>query len=358
MPYHEADGMDTRRMGERTDPVDLRGARVLVVEDNPINQQIAAAFLKGAGAEVDLADDGAAGVAKAFEAGPGGYAAILMDIELPEMDGVEAAKRIRAAPGMAGTFIVAMTGHSDDFAQGGARFDGHLKKPFDREAMLAALRAGGPAPAAATATATATAGEGLARLRTVDAPALLSILGDEAFVIRLLTQMRASETGLADDIDAALAAGRRDEAARLAHRLKGVAGNLRAGAVHAAAARLESALAGPAPQDNGLELRVAATLRQALAALVADLDGVLDASEAAAADRRPLSDATLRRRLRRLVRLLDLRDLEADDMWAEIAHAVRDRDAMAAAAMETALAALDYAAAAPMADAFSRRLAA
>jgi len=354
--------MDTQHMGERMDPVDLRGARVLVVEDNPINQQIAAAFLKGAGAEVDLAGDGAAGVAKALEAGPGGYAAILMDIELPEMDGVEAAKRIRAAPGLAGIFIVAMTGHGDDFARGGARFDGHLKKPFDREAMMAALRAGGPArpheAASAAAAAAAVGGGRLARLRTVDAPALLSILGDETFVIRLLTQMRASETGLADDIDAALAAGRRDEAARLAHRLKGVAGNLRAGAVHAAAARLESSLAGAASQDNGLELRVAATLRQALAALAADLDAVLDAPEAAAAHRRPLSDATLRRRLRRLVRLLDLRDLEADDAWAEISHAVHDRDAAAGAALEAALVTLDYAAAGPMADAFSRRLAA
>jgi CheY-like chemotaxis protein len=362
----------------------IDGGRVLVVEDNPINQQIAVAFLGAMGARADAVGDGLAAVQQVCEQGPDAYAAILMDIELPGVDGLEAVRRIRALEGHASAAVIAMSGHRAEAERlSGARslFNAHLTKPFDRAALEVAL---GKALAACDALRTPDApattdpvqsvhlkgaadrrqgekaamvagGLDLAQLKTIDASALIAILGDAGFVARLLRQLRDNDAGLADEIESALAARRLDEAARLAHRLKGVAGNLRAGAVYAAASELEAMLLNPVPPAGADVARCAETLRASLAALSADIDAARIAT-ARVAGRRGLSDATLRRRMRRLSRLLQAHDLEADDLWEALSESVQSRDAAAADALETAIAALDYLRAGALAKALGDRL--
>ena len=105
------------------------GARVLVVEDEPVNRMIAQELLKDAGLGVDLAEDGAVAVSLA---GRCGYAAILMDMQMPEMDGLEATRQIRRLAAHATTPIIAMTANAfveDRQACLRAGMDDFLTKP-------------------------------------------------------------------------------------------------------------------------------------------------------------------------------------------------------------------------------------
>jgi signal transduction histidine kinase/CheY-like chemotaxis protein len=115
--------------------------RVLLAEDNKINQAIALALLRKAGAEADTAENGAEAVEAAAR---GGYDLVLMDVQMPVLDGLEAARRIRALPGAAGRVpIVAMTAHAmrgDRERCLEAGMDGYLAKPIDPAAFPAEIR--------------------------------------------------------------------------------------------------------------------------------------------------------------------------------------------------------------------------
>ncbi len=118
-------------------PINGAGVRILLVEDLPISQEVACVILRGAGHMVDIANDGIEAVA-AMEAHP--YDLILMDIEMPRMDGFTAAGRIRGLPGPAGqTPIVAMTATAipaNIRAFRRAGMDGYVAKPFQQEELL------------------------------------------------------------------------------------------------------------------------------------------------------------------------------------------------------------------------------
>uniref|UniRef100_UPI002FCA73C7 response regulator n=1 Tax=Devosia sp. TaxID=1871048 RepID=UPI002FCA73C7 len=116
----------------------LAGLRILVVEDNATNRMVALRMLTELGAEVEIARDGAEGVEQAAASS---YDLIFMDIQMPVMDGVEAARRIRSLPGQAGeTPIVAMTANVlpdqiETYRRAG--MDGHVAKPISPAALLA-----------------------------------------------------------------------------------------------------------------------------------------------------------------------------------------------------------------------------
>ena len=115
------------------------GLRVLVVEDNATNRLIAGRMLEALGARVTTADDGVQGVAAARE----GFDLILMDIQMPRMDGVEATHRIRALPGPAGAApILAMTANAMAHQQAAylaAGMDGAIAKPLSPTALVQAI---------------------------------------------------------------------------------------------------------------------------------------------------------------------------------------------------------------------------
>ncbi len=117
----------------------LAGARVLLAEDNPINRDVALGFLADAPVTVDVAADGAQAVDMVRRIR---YDLVLMDVQMPGMDGLTAARAIRAQASGATTPIVAMTAHaldSDRAASLEAGMDDHLTKPFNPAALHAVL---------------------------------------------------------------------------------------------------------------------------------------------------------------------------------------------------------------------------
>ena len=131
-------------LSERPAVTDFSGRRVLLAEDNELNQMIAIAILEESGFVVDVAPDGVQAVALMDEKPAGYYDVVLMDIQMPNMDGYEAAKRIRALddPAKAGIPILAVTANvfeEDRKIALEAGMDGHLAKPYDVPVMLAKL---------------------------------------------------------------------------------------------------------------------------------------------------------------------------------------------------------------------------
>ena len=122
----------------------FNGRSILLVEDNELNQEIAMEILKEAGFEVDVADDGAVAVEKMKAAKPGRYDLILMDIQMPILNGYDATRQIRGLERkeIAGIPIIAMTANAfeeDKQAALEAGMNGHIAKPIDVGMLMAAL---------------------------------------------------------------------------------------------------------------------------------------------------------------------------------------------------------------------------
>ncbi|MBQ7534663.1 MAG: response regulator [Stomatobaculum sp.] len=123
---------------------DLSGRRILLVEDNFVNAEIAAIILEQYGVKVDVAENGRAGYEKIQAAGPGVYDAVLMDIQMPVMNGYEATRAIRALGGeyYTGIPVIAMSANAYDedvkdcLAAG---MNAHIAKPFQPEALIKLL---------------------------------------------------------------------------------------------------------------------------------------------------------------------------------------------------------------------------
>ena len=230
---------------------DLNGLRVLLAEDNAINQQIAVELLEGVGVSVDVANNGREAVDKLLAtAGDMRYDLVLMDLQMPEMDGYQAAARIRAEPRLADLPIVAMTAHAmaeerDRCLAAGMR--GHITKPIDPELLYRTLmqfyrpgQATAAAPAKAIDHSLPRALPEVAGLDIADG--LRRVAGNEKLYRSLLRQFVEQQ---ADAVSAVRAGLERQDfvlAERLMHTLKGVSGNLGAKTISELSAELEKLL--------------------------------------------------------------------------------------------------------------------
>jgi two-component system sensor histidine kinase/response regulator len=250
---------------------------VLLVEDNELNQVVAAELLQMAGLQVDVADNGAQALERL---GAGRYDLVFMDMQMPVMDGLAATEAIRREARWATLPIVAMTANAmqqdrERCLRGG--MNDHLAKPIEPPRLWNILlrwlprrpvadraappSATGPAPAVA-ATVT---GEGTADLPTIaglDVIQGLRHCGDRPAFYRLLLQkFAASWTDARHRVEPALEQGHWGELNALAHNLRGVCSNLAASEVQAAAAALEKACR-PLPRSAGAGLADAAARAQ------------------------------------------------------------------------------------------------
>ncbi len=140
-PYREAKETEEQDMSAQF----LPGKKILLVEDNEINQEIARAILEEAGLIIDTADDGTEAVEKIKTVEAGTYDLILMDIQMPVMDGYEASRRIRAIddPAKANIPIVAMTANAfeeDRKRAFDAGMNDHVAKPIDVPVLMETLQ--------------------------------------------------------------------------------------------------------------------------------------------------------------------------------------------------------------------------
>ncbi|TWA84425.1 PAS domain S-box-containing protein [Azospirillum brasilense] len=133
---------EPRPQGPAAPPSAGTGRRILLVEDSPTNQMVAALLLRGAGHRVDIVSNGreALEAVQAAASGPSPYGLVLMDLAMPEMDGLTATRRLRGLPPPAGSVpIIAMTADAMDSDRDrclAAGMNGHVAKPIDRPHLL------------------------------------------------------------------------------------------------------------------------------------------------------------------------------------------------------------------------------
>lgn len=336
----------------------LAGRRALLVEDNVLNQQVASEILAHWGIAVEVANDGREGLLALEAAGPDGYDMVLMDVQMPVMDGIEATRAIRAQDRFKDMPIIAMTAHALKEERErclDAGMNEHVSKPIDPEHLCAVLirmvgaRPGGPAaavPAGRPAAAPDTSSILPDTLPGVDvATALRRVMGNARLLAKLLRDFRHQHRDSAQDLADMVAAGKWDDAREAAHALKGVAGNVGAMDVHAAAQALEKAI----KVERLAEAEAALPgLRDALAIA---LDGlaVLEeapapptaAQPAAGVDRAAVADE-----LDRLQTMLDSFDLEAGEAARRLQEMLGATHAEPAGRLADATAGLDFEAAA------------
>ena len=203
----------------------LTGVRVLVVDDNAINQQVALELLGAVGAIVALADSGQAAIEAVCTASPP-FMLVLMDIQMPDMDGYAATAGIRAAMGSNAPPIVAMTANAMASDRGAALAAGmvdHVGKPFDLEQLIAVIQrhAGHPVPLGAPCASD------VAQLATtvLGKSAALRRMGGNATVYQMaLRGFGAEMEKLTRQLTAAMENDHAGQAAAALHVVRGLAG--------------------------------------------------------------------------------------------------------------------------------------
>ncbi len=260
---------------------DLAGARILVAEDNDINQLVAGDLLRDAGFTADMANDGQAAIDMASRAR---YDLIMMDLQMPVVDGFEAARRIRELPGYADTPIIAVTANAmreDRERCLAAGMNDHIGKPFEPRQLWQALRkwlppgtrpvAAGAAPVRTAAMAETVLPPALQAIEGLDsALGLHRVGGNAALYLSMLRKFSAGQYATGGQLADALALDDYRTAERLAHTLKGVAGTLGAADIQHAAGLLEAAIQDrrERPVINALLAALTSPLRALVARLV------------------------------------------------------------------------------------------
>jgi PAS domain S-box-containing protein len=293
------------------------GTKILLVEDDPVNRALARELLLETGLDIETAADGREAVERV---GSREYALVLMDVQMPEMDGFDATRAIRATAGRERTPIVAMTANAflEDrercFAAG---MNDHVSKPIDPQELYSALLRWLPKRVESAQDAPGRSLDELdPRLRAIEGlsldRALQSVRGRASSLQRLLALFADEHARDIEEIRRSVASSDRSQARRLAHTLKGLGGTLGAAGLQSRASALELALDGG--DEAAIEAQIAA-LEAALLPLLRSIRAALDGarSQTVLVDRQRWSAA--RDEVALLAARLAMDDASASALW-------------------------------------------
>ncbi|AOR79133.1 sensor histidine kinase/response regulator [Sphingomonas sp. LH128] len=333
----------------------FQGARVLLVEDNEINREIAIELLTQAGLVVDQAENGRIGCDR-VQAANGNYAAVLMDVQMPEMDGIAATRLIRETWSADRLPIIAMTAHAHEEERQrclNAGMNDHISKPVDPAMLMRTLErwlrpvatgmpVATPAPVVVAAQAPVQDVVLPETLLPFDLrAALLRVNGKASLLRKLIITFGETYANVGQDLRTHIAGGLLADARRLAHSLKGVAGSLELPDIQRSAAEIERMLAdGDALQAQSAIVDLETLLAPAVAAARSLTANRTAAAPATEGDRDMSAAAAARDELRGLLRR---RSLGARASFGRYAAAIGlNDDERAAHPVNRALEKLDY----------------
>ncbi|MBF0316657.1 MAG: response regulator [Nitrospirae bacterium] len=344
----------------RTDLAPISGARVLLLEDNDLNQQVAMELLTEFGLNAYLAENGQVALKMVCE---NQYDIVLMDVQMPVMDGITATLEIRKLKEHANLPIIAMTANamvSDRDNCMTAGMNDHVAKPIDPDELCDCLLRWIPPLNRADAINSdaenpditvvqvvaphiSDASGQLATLYEVDgldvANGLKRVLGKPAFYLSLLKKFAAGQANSPNEITAALAEGRRNDAERIAHTTKGTAGNIGAINVQQVAGRVEAAVKNNAPDDEIQRIfdEFDGTLRGFLHALMQAMPNETMQAVTAVVDLQALIPT-----ISKIEKLLADYDSDATEVFSESAVLLRSAFKDDAAEIENAIQSFDF----------------
>lgn len=264
----------------------LRG-HVLLVEDNEINQMVAMEILQQMGLRVDTASDGEAALNQVAKERPD---LVLMDIQMPKMDGYQATKKIRAMTGCGGLPIFAMTANAlsgDAEYSLAAGMNGHIAKPIDPEQLFNILSKHLPVTENAAISGSGHVAEPSSRqlpeqLQGIDLQTgLKQIGGNQKLYLKLLGDFLKNHGDCVEHLQSLISSHKLDEARREAHTLKGVGGTIGALLLEQKATALENFLKNEEipPEDLVSEFSsVCKTLFDSLRNLFSETEDRIDAA--------------------------------------------------------------------------------
>lgn len=277
----------------------LAGLRVLVVDDSPVNLDIARRLLELEGARCQVADSGRAAVAR-LKAAPDTFDLVLMDIQMPELNGIDTTREIRDEARLADLPIVALTAGALPSQRERAMQAGmndFLAKPFELDTLVAtarrwaghAIRDSSKAPSPKPSLEPA---PDFPEIAGIDTPSVhRRLLGDRGLLLSSLARVRDEFSRVVDEVRLALAHGDFATARQRMHKLRGAAGNLSAIEVAKLAARLEATYEGGDPAAGAEDL---AQLEAALQGLFASAETWLKPSPTATGqDAQPIGNEAL-----------------------------------------------------------------
>ncbi|MBK6999694.1 MAG: response regulator [Rhodoferax sp.] len=342
----------------------LAGLRILVVEDNPLNQQVAGELLVSVGAEVEVAADGRQGIVRVKTATVP-FDVILMDIQMPDMDGYTATRILRTEEGVT-TPIIAMTANalsSDREACLAAGMNDHIGKPFNirelTELVLRYCRNNATDQGSATLPALLASPEPFTELPPQPegfdlAGALARVDGNCSLFASFIRRFDTDRLTMLAAAAAALRQGDRIAAARVMHTLKGLAATLGAKALARQAAEAEAAFKAVADHDDERDKQRLTELGEGLDAAAAVLRTTADAfdpphapptKDAENVENVPLHHDKVLEHLDELDALLGANNMRALDVFASLKREAGGIFAEHLAILDAALLKLDFAAA-------------
>ncbi len=315
-----------------TELLKLRGRKILLVEDNEINQIVAAEILQNMGLQVTVASGGEEGL---WMLNNSTFDAVLMDIQMPGMDGYQTTARIRSDPRF--TFdrlpVIAMTAHAFDSDRAKALEAGlndYVSKPIDvnrlASTLLHWLKPQKNNKSASVVQTASSEPDGLPEqiLACLDTAPALARLGDNLTLYRrILIMFRQENAAKAQSIRRAIQSNDLPQAQRLAHTLKGVAGTIGATALMEAAKKLEQALLTEHKDAAYANLKLVETHLARVLEATASLEPQVQSTPGAPCDS-PIASAAPQ--LQRLAQLLIENDAEAVDQLETILDGMQEEN--------------------------------